>query len=111
MNAEYHREYYQRRKDEDPEYLNKVLAVKKQRKAELRQRVRDLKLRCQRCGETDPACLDLHHRDPKAKVMTVSYMVNHGWSWERVQEEVAKCDVLCANCHRKAHYYGASSMW
>jgi hypothetical protein len=30
---------------------------------------------CKHCVESDPACLDLHHRDPDAKLMTISKMV------------------------------------
>jgi predicted HNH restriction endonuclease len=26
------------------------------------------------------------------------------WPLERVREELAKCELLCANCHRKLHY-------
>jgi len=30
--------------------------------------------------------------------------VNNGYSISRVEEEMEKCDVLCANCHRREHY-------
>lgn len=36
--------------------------------------------------------------------MNVSKMVTYGFSLEEIEEEVKKCDVLCANCHRKEHY-------
>ena len=26
------------------------------------------------------------------------------WSLDRIKSEAAKCDILCANCHRKLHY-------
>lgn len=62
-------------------------------------------LSCIRCGENHPACLDFHHRDRSGKTFTVSKMVIQRYaSRERVLEEMAKCDVLCANCHRKLHY-------
>lgn len=35
--------------------------------------------------------------------MSVSKAVAHGWTWERVLSEIEKCEVLCANCHRKLH--------
>lgn len=61
-------------------------------------------LKCSRCPETHPACLDFHHRDPKEKVVEVSVaVVRGGWSVEHIQREIAKCDVLCSNCHRKLH--------
>lgn len=57
---------------------------------------------CERCGETHPACLDFHHIDEKA--MDVSRMANHGYSKQRIREEMEVCIVLCASCHRKRHY-------
>jgi hypothetical protein len=62
---------------------------------------------CIVCGETDPACLDFHHRDPAQKAYGVRQAVHHGWSRTRVRAEAAKCDILCANCHRKHHAYGS----
>ena len=60
--------------------------------------------KCARCPENHPACLEFHHRDPKQKDMNISQMWRLGYSWERLTEEIAKCDVLCANCHRKLHF-------
>ena len=57
---------------------------------------------CQHCPERDPVCLDLHHRDPKEKEVTISQVIVR-WSLQRLEVELAKCDVLCANCHRKLH--------
>lgn len=59
---------------------------------------------CQECGENHPACLDLHHRDPTKKDVNPAQIGNKGWGMKRVEAEVAKCDVLCSNCHRKLHY-------
>jgi len=58
---------------------------------------------CYICGESDPRCLDFHHRDPEQKVAAVSVLTGHGVGWEKVLEEVEKCDVICANCRRKLH--------
>jgi hypothetical protein len=30
-------------------------------------------------------------------------MVNHGYAWTRVEEEIEKCIPLCCNCHRLEH--------
>jgi hypothetical protein len=58
---------------------------------------------CIGCGETHIACLDFHHRDPVSKEANVARMPDT-WSLEKAQAEIAKCDVLCANCHRKLHW-------
>jgi len=57
---------------------------------------------CQ-CGENHPACLEFHHRDEKTKESTIADAM-YNWGVERIKKEVAKCDLLCANCHRKLHY-------
>lgn len=59
---------------------------------------------CKNCEESDPACLDYHHRDAEQKVMKVSKVVTWGYSRENLQAEMNKCDVLCANCHRLKHH-------
>lgn len=59
-------------------------------------------LLCKICGENDPSCLDFHHRQNDDKEHEVSSLINHA-SRKRILDEIAKCDVLCANCHRKVH--------
>lgn len=59
---------------------------------------------CARCPESHVACLDFHHRNPEEKEFDVAKGVNNGCSIERLTHEIAKCDVLCANCHRKEHW-------
>lgn len=57
---------------------------------------------CVRCGESDVACLDFHHRNGKAdKEGHIGFI--RRFSVKRIKAEIAKCDVLCANCHRKHH--------
>lgn len=55
---------------------------------------------CVDCGETDPLVLDFHHRDPSTKLFTVRDKGLHT-SVQRLEAEIRKCEVLCANCHRK----------
>lgn len=59
---------------------------------------------CKQCGENFPACLDFHHIDPTQKLASIDRMKKAQWPLERVREELAKCELLCANCHRKLHY-------
>ena len=60
-------------------------------------------LKCARCPESDPNCIDFHHRNPKEKESSPVSMVSSTWSKEKILTEIAKCDILCANCHRKEH--------
>lgn len=54
---------------------------------------------CVDCGETDPLVLELDHT--RDKDMAVSQAAHRGWSKKRLLEEIAKCVVRCANCHRR----------
>ena len=60
-------------------------------------------LRCSKCGENHPATIDFHHKIGE-KEIGVSKMVADGYSINRIKKELEKCDVLCANCHRKVHF-------
>ena len=63
----------------------------------------DLKVKC-KCGEDHPAALDFHHRNSQEKDFEISVAIGWGYSWERILAEIAKCDVICSNCHRKLHW-------
>jgi hypothetical protein len=76
--------------------------VRRDREAQsLRLRIRDY-LRdhpCVDCGEADPDVLDFDHlRDKRADV---SRLVHGAVAWDLVAAEIAKCEVRCANCHRR----------
>jgi hypothetical protein len=59
--------------------------------------------RCIRCGyRAHIAALVFHHRDPSTKEFAIS-TDGVPRSWARVVAEAAKCDLLCANCHREVH--------
>ncbi len=62
---------------------------------------------CVQCGrEDEPYLMDLHHRDPRDKVASVSAMLRPGtpFTTDEVLDEVAKCVVLCCRCHRVVHH-------
>jgi hypothetical protein len=61
-------------------------------------------LACMRCGENHPATIDFHHRDPSQKDFLASRACSVGRGKKSTLEEIAKCDVLCSNCHRKVHW-------
>lgn len=56
---------------------------------------------CVECGEKHPATLEFHHKDQNVKKGDIGQTQ---WSWDRLKSEIKKCDVLCANCHRKRHW-------
>lgn len=60
--------------------------------------------KCQKCGETREYVLDFHHIDPSQKDFTISRMSANRNNMEQIKQEIAKCIVLCANCHREFHY-------
>lgn len=62
---------------------------------------------CSRCPEKDPACLDFHHTDPKTKSFTLAGIRQRSPSLKLLMAEIEKCEVICANCHRKEHHYGS----
>ena len=43
---------------------------------------------------------DFHHRDPSQKDFSIS---KNAKSFEKCKQELDKCDLLCANCHRLRH--------
>lgn len=55
---------------------------------------------CIDCGEKDPVVLQFDHRQPSIKVNSVSRMI-YDCSWSSISQEIAKCDVRCANCHTR----------
>jgi hypothetical protein len=58
---------------------------------------------CNRCGENHPACLQFHHSDPTTKELSIGDAIRRAWNRDRIVREIAKCEVLCANCHAKHH--------
>lgn len=70
--------------------------------AELRAIVEEAKKPpCMDCGVSyPPYVMDFDHRDPTQKVSKVSNLMRLG-SREKLIAELSKCDLVCANCHRK----------
>ena len=59
--------------------------------------------KCKTCGESHYACLEFHHLDPSKKELSVAEMADKQ-NWKELMAEIRKCEVLCANCHRKFHW-------
>ena len=92
----YNQQHYQ---DNSTSYKERAKESGKQ----LKQWYKDYKstLKCKSCPETHPTCLQFHHRDDN-KTANVSRLLKYGL--KVLQNEISKCDVLCANCHAKIHY-------
>jgi hypothetical protein len=59
--------------------------------------------KCSSCGYNKcPDVLEFHHRDPKQKEFDWKKL--RQMSWDKVTNELDKCDLLCSNCHRERHY-------
>lgn len=54
---------------------------------------------CVDCGEADPVVLDFDHM--RDKLCNVSFLTHTTATWARILEEISKCEVRCANCHRR----------
>lgn len=78
-----------------------MLKTKKQRIQNTKQAVFNYLLDnpCSICGENDPRVLEFDHLDPKTKSYNISEMIS--LSIKKIEEEVLKCRILCANCHRR----------
>ena len=60
-----------------------------------------MKVCCKNCGVKDKVCLDFHHLSDKTK--SVAQLIRDATTIENLQLEIDKCEVLCANCHKKEH--------
>lgn len=72
------------------------------RRTNFRQEIQAIKLErgCADCGyNAHPAALDFDHRKGEVKLFTIG-AVGSSQSREALLAEIAKCDVVCANCHR-----------
>jgi hypothetical protein len=57
------------------------------------------KVPCQLCGKSwPPYVMDFHHGAAEPKTAAISKMT--GSSVTRISKEMAKCKLVCANCHR-----------
>lgn len=97
--ARYRHKHYT---DHKGDYVQRAI-VQVERKRELNRDnvVEYLRLHpCVDCGETDIVVLEFDHRERADKVGAVGDLALTR-SWPAVREEIEKCDVRCANCHRR----------
>ena len=91
--------YYARNKDT---HIKAVSIHKEKYKQEVHQWIIDYLSThsCVDCPEKDIRCLEFDHVRGK-KSRNVSTMINNICSLDLIKSEIQKCDVRCANCHRK----------
>lgn len=80
-------------------YKEKAKAYKHKCRENLNNFKQDLK--CSICGEDRWWVLDFHHINPQEKENNISHLID---SPTKLQQELQKCIVVCANCHRDLHY-------
>lgn len=99
----YIRQHYQKNKKY---YIDKA----RDRRDRLKEFLYTIKCSCEKCGESHPSCLDFHHKDSSQKEFSIGTFYKKVTN-KKLLEEIAKCIVLCSNCHRKLHWeekYGTS---
>lgn len=101
--SEYHKAHYQKYK----EYYK---AKAKRQDAETVQRLKKIaedhkSVPCADCKKCYPHwVMDFDHLDGSQKLDNVSALVNGAVSERKLLEEIAKCEVVCSNCHRDRTY-------
>ncbi|OHD16124.1 MAG: hypothetical protein A2Y38_11750 [Spirochaetes bacterium GWB1_59_5] len=91
-------------------HKRRVSARNKKIVAENAARLRGIKeaTPCADCGLVYPYyimdCDHIRGVKTKTKSRTMSALLKKAWSWSKVLEELSKCDIVCANCHRARTY-------
>lgn len=104
--AAYQRTYYQERTARDEAFRVRNRETRQARRAALvlenRSRVWGYLVAhpCVDCGEADPVVLEFDHRVPSEKAFSIGDALFRR-AWAQVEAEIVKCDVRCANCHRR----------
>jgi len=82
--------------------------IAKEKQAAVRQRNRHFIFRylslfgsCVDCGIDDWEVLEFDHIDQSTKTKQVSYLYSNHYSLKKIKSEIKKCELRCANCHRK----------
>ena len=56
--------------------------------------------KCEFCGFNDIRALEFDHIDSEQKRFGIARAINDCYSWVKIEQEIKKCRILCANCHR-----------
>jgi hypothetical protein len=94
-------------KEASAKYYSKNKELVLERNKKIRQKKKDYireakNVPCADCGIQYPHyVMDFDHRDPNEKEANIALMVSQGFGWDKVLNEIAKCDIVCSNCHRE----------
>ena len=94
---EYQQKHHQRTKKKKRKQQNQL---KDQRQHFVLEEMQRRGGKCAKCGFSDIRALDWHHLDPDEKVNSISEMIRDRVSMDKLQAELDKCELICANCHR-----------
>jgi hypothetical protein len=60
--------------------------------------------KCCECGINDYRVLEFHHKNGSEKEFSIGEISTKGYGLKKIERELQKCLVICANCHRILHY-------
>ncbi len=97
--AEYRRSHYEAHK---PDYMKRAVTESILKKQDILIRLFEYlgSHPCVDCGTADIRVLEFDHIDSAIKTMDVAKMIGRR-SWRTILQEIEKCEVRCASCHRK----------
>lgn len=82
--------------------MKKILEEKDWRARRKKEMIYVMGSKCQLCGYNKcPNALEFHHINPDEK--NLSFNRQKEGAWDKLSEELRKCILLCANCHREVH--------
>lgn len=99
--SEISKDWYKNHK-RNPETVRRLNDYNKAKIQELKNEVDQIKRfsGCKYCKEKEPCCLDFHHPGEKDREVSAWIRLK---SKQKLYEEIARCIVICSNCHRKVH--------
>jgi hypothetical protein len=108
LNAEERRARSRARYRDEPDFRRRHREVVARAHRKRRARLNEIKRAagCIDCG-TREGRLDFDHRPGEEKLFNVSRFLG---AWEKVEAEIAKCDVRCVSCHARRHALAAGGV-
>lgn len=94
------REYYAKNKEK---HRKEIYKRREKYKESARKYIWSIltKSKCLDCNEDDPVVLEFDHIDASNKKHCISSMIQGRFSLNAIKEEINKCEIRCANCHRR----------